>query len=112
MLWAGTSDATAMMAVPVSLAVLQKLGLDHVRQYNHALLLEAVALLTAAWTTSTVIGAPRLLSPLHLLPDIDGSASGFLTTGLLDCCLTTKFWYWDNALVDSRHHMILLHTLR
>ncbi len=73
MLWAGTADATAMMAVPASLAVLRSIGLDRLREYNHTLLLEAVGLLTEAWGTTTVIGAIAESQCIRSLHQISGT---------------------------------------
>eukprot|EP00884_Botryococcus_braunii_P020923 jgi/Botrbrau1/7514/Bobra.0019s0005.1 len=94
MLWAGTSDATAMMAVPASLAVLRNIGLERIRQYNHSLLLEAVALLTGAWATSTVIGADKEWACMASvqLPDLGAAFPVSIESALrLHDCLRKDF---------------------
>lgn len=65
--WQGTSDLGAWLAVPAALRVWRALGAGKVRAHNHALLLEAIALLTRAWGTHDVLGA-RLPLALLLCP--------------------------------------------
>ncbi|KAL4419422.1 hypothetical protein ABPG77_006349 [Micractinium sp. CCAP 211/92] len=54
-LWSGTSDWSAVMAVPTALAVLQALE-PAASEYRTALLRQAVGLLLAAWGTSGALG--------------------------------------------------------
>ena len=65
--WPGTSNFGAWLAVPAALRVWRALGEGRVRAHNHALLLEAVALLTKAFGTRDVLGAhPSLSLLLHI----------------------------------------------
>ena len=67
--WPGTSNFGAWLAVPAALRVWRALGEGRVRAHNHALLLEAVALLIKAFGTRDVLGAHPSLSLLSAMYD-------------------------------------------
>ncbi|KAL4444111.1 hypothetical protein ABPG75_011848 [Micractinium tetrahymenae] len=72
-LWSGTSDWSAVMAVPTALAVLQALE-PAASAYRTALLRQAVALLLAAWGTRGALGvqAPLACMSAVEMPPLSG----------------------------------------
>ncbi|HUT48245.1 MAG TPA: aminotransferase class V-fold PLP-dependent enzyme [Alphaproteobacteria bacterium] len=49
--WVGTRDPTPWLAAPDGIAFMAELGLEAMRAYNHALVLEAAEMLRAHWRT-------------------------------------------------------------
>jgi isopenicillin-N epimerase len=47
--WTGTRDVSPWLAVTAALDFVESLGAERVRQYNHALVTKAAAMLAAAW---------------------------------------------------------------
>ncbi|MBI3452948.1 MAG: aminotransferase class V-fold PLP-dependent enzyme [Rhodospirillales bacterium] len=61
--WTGTHDYSPWLAVPAAIEFGAAFGWDIIRRRNHALLLEAVTLINAAWWTA-IGGPPALLGTM------------------------------------------------
>ena len=61
--WIGTRDPSAWLTVGEGIAFLESLGVERVRARNHALAVEAGAMLAAAWDTETG-AAPALFGAM------------------------------------------------
>jgi isopenicillin-N epimerase len=57
--WVGTRDLTAWLSIPAAIAFYDAMGGGRIRAYNHALALEAAALIAGRWGT-TVGGPPAM----------------------------------------------------
>lgn len=55
-LWQGTADVSAWLAVPAALAVMRTLGRQGLWKRNAALVMEAAAMLSAAWGGTATLG--------------------------------------------------------
>ena len=67
----GTRDASAHLAAPAAFAFIDSFGLDQILAHNHALVWDAVRLLTERWGTS--FNTPEsLIGPMATVPLPDG----------------------------------------